>query len=210
MKKVKFEDSKIDFLLPSWTDLQDLTFQLAKKIKVKKVKIDRLVTLAKGGWPMSRLLIDFLKLEKFASLGIRFYKGIDKKLSKPFIYQNIPVSIYKETVLLFDDVADSGFSLKFAKEYLENNGAKKIITATLFYKPTSSIEPDFWVFKTSSWIIFPYEIRESIELLFNEWKNKGLSFKEIKDRFLKLGFKNQVINEFLESSSVIGDKKILH
>lgn len=197
---IRFKGEKTSFITPTWQELEDLTFALARKIKESGLKIDRLVTLAKGGWPMSRSLIDFLGIEKFASIGIKFYAGVGERLKKPFIYQNIPISIYREKILLFDDVADTGYSLEFAKRYLEANGAEKIYTATLFYKPTSRVKPDYYAFETSGWIIFPYEKRESMKLLTEKWKN--LSKKEIEDRLKRLGLDFGIIDK-------LNDKKLV-
>ncbi len=191
---VKFKDEEVSFIFPTWQELDDLTFSLSQKIKKSGIEIDRLVTLAKGGWPMSRSLVDFLGIEKIASIGIKFYSGVGERLKKPFIYQNIPVSIYGEKILLFDDVTDTGYSLEFAKRYLQDNGVEKIYTATLFYKPTSRVKPDFYAFETSSWIIFPYEKRESIELLIERWK--GLGREEIKKRLQRIGFSPKIISKF--------------
>ena len=191
---IEFKGESISFIFPTWQELDDLIFSLSEKIKESGIGIDRLVTLAKGGWPMSRSLVDFLGIEKIASIGIKFYSGVGERLKKPFIYQNIPVSIYREKILLFDDVADTGYSLEFAKQYLQDNGAGEIYTATLFYKPTSRIKPDFYALETSSWIIFPYEKRESVGLLKLRWKDLGE--EEIKERLLKIGFSSKIISKF--------------
>ena len=193
---IKFGNEEISFIFPKWQELEDLTFFLSQKIIKSKIKIDRLVTLAKGGWPMSRSLIDFLGIKEIASIGIKFYRGIGEKLKKPLIYQNIPVSIYREKVLLFDDVADTGYSLEFARRYLHDNGADKVYTATLFYKPSSKIKPDFYAFETSSWIIFPYEKKESIKLLKEMWVKKGLEEEEIKKRLREIGFTRKILEKF--------------
>lgn len=187
LKVIRIKGEDTEFLVPSWEELEELTFQLAEQIKASGVEIDRIVTLAKGGWPMSRSLVDFLQVPSIASVGIKFYAGINKRLRQPYIYQNLPVTVHGEKVLLFDDVADSGYSLMFARKYLLDNGVKEVITATLFYKPKSKVKPDFFAYETSAWIIFPYEKIETVKNLTNTWQKAGIDKVVIKKRLKSLG-----------------------
>lgn len=184
-KQVTFEDTTYE--MPSWDDMNQLAFLISKDILASGKQIDRIVTLAKGGWPMTRSLVDFLQVNQVASIGVKFYKGIKEKLAQPEVYQDIPVSVKGERVLLFDDVADSGTSLEFVKQYLKDAGVKEIITATLFYKPHSVIKPDFYGSETTAWIIFPYDVIEAAQVLGKKWAAKGMNPEEIKARLIQLG-----------------------
>lgn len=191
-----FSNDPIQYLAPSWEDLDRLVFTISKAIINDGIKFDRIVTMAKGGWPMARPLVDYVQVNEVASIGIKFYKGIDEREAEPKIYQDIPIDISGETILLFDDVADTGVTLKHVKNYLESRGAKKIYTATLFYKPHSSIKPDYFVEETVAWIIFPYELRETMDVLVDKWESEGLDESKIVDRFVTLGFKKQIVEYF--------------
>lgn len=200
LKTVSFPGEDITFVTPTWDDMNQLAFSIAKDIlqpNGTSKKIDRIVTLAKGGWPMTRSLVDFLSIKEVASMGVRFYKGINDRLQKPEIYQDLPVSVAGETVLLFDDVADTGESLRFVKEHLQNIGVKEIITATLFYKPRSEIKPDFFGAQVTGWIVFPYDVVEAIYMFKDAWKEKGLNPEEIEDRFVQLGAKKEWLSLYL-------------
>lgn len=63
--------------------------------------------------------------------------------------------VEKETVLIVDDIADTGKTLY---------KLKGIDCATLYYKPRSIIKPTYYVgeFKNSEWVEFPYEISNEI------------------------------------------------
>ena len=195
--QINFPDEKVTYLVPTWNDLDRLAFDISRKVLTQKVKFDRIVTLAKGGWPMSRSLVDYLEVNEVASIGIKFYAGINQRFKHPHVYQNIPVAVAGETVLLFDDVADTGESLKFAVDYLKIQGVKKIITATLFYKPRSSYKPDFFGYETNDWIIFPYDAVEAIRLLVPSWQKQGLEHKEILSRLKQLNIREEVIKAYL-------------
>lgn len=190
---IKFNSEEINYITPSWDKMQKLAFEMAQEMVKNGDKFDRIVTLAKGGWPMTRSLVDFLQVSKVASIGVKFYDGINEKLDKPSIYQDLPISVKGENILLFDDVADTGESLEFVMEYLKTKEVGKITTATLFYKPHSKIKPDYYGAETSDWIIFPYDVVEGIKILGAKWIKQGVGESEIKNRFKELGFGEEVV-----------------
>lgn len=164
-KDIVFAHDKARYITPTWQDLDQLTFEVAQTVLEANEDFDLVVALAKGAWPMSRTLVDYLAIRDLVSLGVKFYAGINKRLSRPKVYQDLPVSVEGKKILLFDDVADSGESLIFASDYLLAQGAKEVKTATLFFKERSAIRPDYYGTTTDAWIIFPFEIREMMALL---------------------------------------------
>jgi hypoxanthine phosphoribosyltransferase len=186
---------KAEYLVPTWQDLDRLTFQLSKKIR-QDFQPFGVVALAKGAWPMSRSLVDYLGSHRLASLGVRFYTGINQRLQHPEIYQEIPVSVKGKHLLLFDDVADTGESLIFAKNHLLKLGAAEVRTASIFLKPRSEILPDYYASETAAWIIFPFERFEMLRLLNENWQQQGVSEAARNERFLSLGFPKNVIHYY--------------
>jgi len=55
-------------------------------------------------------------------------------------------------IVIIDDVADTGESLLVAKKYYPN--AK---TLTIHYKPHSKFKPDYYLWETENWIVYPWE-----------------------------------------------------
>lgn len=196
-KAIKFPGEKTTYIAPTWNEMNQLAFAISRQMINDKKKFDRVVTLAKGGWSMTRAMVDFLGVDKVASIGVKFYKGIYQKLAEPQIYQDLPEPIKGENILLFDDVADSGGSLAFVKQHLTKLGISRVTTATLLYKPWSSFKPDYYGAQTKSWIVFPYEVVEDgIKLLGGQWLKQGLSRHEIKLRFSALGINSTWIQFF--------------
>lgn len=66
-----------------------------------------------------------------------------------------------EKVLVVDDVADSGRTLALVVAMLEKQGAKVVKTATLHYKLSSIVKPEFFVKETQNWIVYPWEKKSS-------------------------------------------------
>lgn len=196
-KEIVFPGEETKFIAPTWNDLQELAFIVATEIRKDGKKFDRIVTLAKGGWPMTRSLVDFLEVGQVASIGVKFYQGINRRLNRPEIYQDLPIELKGEKVLLFDDVADTGESLEFTTEYLKGrHGEAEVTTAALFYKPHSLYQPEYYGAKTSAWIIFPYDMVESFHVLGKKWRDKGLSDRECRERFGELGFQKRYIDYY--------------
>jgi uncharacterized protein len=198
---IVFKEDSARYITPSWQDLDHLSFELAQQVIESGEKFDLVVALAKGAWPMSRTLLDYLAMPDLVSLGIRFYSGINQRLSEPEVYQDLPISVEGKKILLFDDVADTGESLIFASDYLLERGAAKVKTATLFFKERSAITPDFYASMINSWIIFPFEIREMSQLLSSNWRQQGITEAEIKERFDKLNFSEAIINYFAKKAN---------
>lgn len=193
---IVFDNDPAQYITPSWQDLDQLSFELAKQVIESGEKFDLVVALAKGAWPMSRALVDYLAMSNLVSLGIRFYSGINQRLKEPEVYQDLPVKVKGKRILLFDDVADTGESLIFASDYLLEQGAALVKTATLFFKERSAITPDYYASRTNAWIIFPFEIREMSQLLSNNWRKQGLAESAINARLKKLNFSEKIMQYF--------------
>ena len=82
-----------------------------------------------------------------------------------------------------DDVSDQGDSLMAMVDLLQRDGAAQVKTATIHFKPWSKLKPDFFVVETDSWIIYPWELYESIRLILEKGKDEAPSdaYKELTD-----------------------------
>ena len=139
---------------------------------------------------------DYLKVENVSSIQIEFYTGIGKTAKTPLITQSLPVSIKNEDILIFDDIVDKGDTLALAKEYLKYHGAKSITTATLIEKPWSKEKSDFFARQSEAWVIFPNEVRETIETLTDLWLEEGDQLSTIKAQLLEIGFSKDEVDLF--------------
>lgn len=187
----------ISYVSPTWEQMGEYTFRLAKEILDSGEKFDRVVALAKGGWTWARTLMDYLAIDEISSVRFKSYQGVNEA-SEPQLVQPLTDSIHGQNILLFDEVIDTGATIKKASEYLKMMGAKNLTIASLCYKPHSSTKPDFYAFQTSAWVVFPHEIREFIEASAKKWKSNRVSDKEIRKRFDKIGIPDEQIDFFLK------------
>ncbi|KKR33052.1 MAG: Purine phosphoribosyltransferase [Candidatus Gottesmanbacteria bacterium GW2011_GWA2_41_12] len=198
MKTLTIEGQK--YLSPSWEEMSDVCFTLAKKIADANVKYDRLVAISKGGLTEAKTLLDFLEIKDLSVFEMKFYSDIYKTFDTPQITQVLGTKITGEKILLFDDVADSGKTLIAAKKYLEEQMAKEVEVAVLFNKPWTKFTPDFYGEETDTWIVFPHDRREMAKLLRNKWAKSGQTQKDIFTNLINLGYPEYQVEYFLKDN----------
>ncbi|MEA3513370.1 MAG: phosphoribosyltransferase family protein [Campylobacterota bacterium] len=125
--------------------------------QLKEYNPDAMVAIARGGLLLGHLLSEALKTREVYSLNSIHYDGT-KKLDTFEIF-NIPDLKRKHKVVLIDDIVDSGESmveiLKILQEKFHHCEFK---IATIFYKPSALIQPDFSVKEAKDWIEFFWEV----------------------------------------------------
>ncbi len=191
----------MEYLILSWRDVYNLTLQISEKIVDSGFKPDVIVGIARGGWIPARILSDVLYMETLQNIRIEYYTDVGEKGKEPKITQPLTGSMEGKTVLIVDEVADTGDTLHHAIEHVKNLGVKEVRTAVLHYKPSSIVVPDFYMVKTKSWTVYPWENRESIISLVKIFREEDKSFtmKQIRDRLVfEVGFEPTVADYFIK------------
>lgn len=188
-----------------WTDIDRMARKLFEKIQESKFQPDIIVGISRGGWIPARLLSDILESSItikgserktiLANMQITFYTRIAETHARPVISQDLNVDIRGKKILLVDDLVDSGESIQCALDYLKLKDSGIVKVATLLYKPTSKIIPDYYIETTEDWIVFPHEVYE-----FMTERSQSQNFNEIEawKEFLELGIPESSINFFLD------------
>ncbi len=158
---------KHKFLNLTWEDVERLSHILCDKMAKENYVPDIIVAVMRGGWVPARIVLDMLKINGLAAIEIKFYKGIGEARERPILTQPLVVSVRDKKVLIIDDVVDTGKSLSVAVETLKLYGPSQIKTAALVVKPWSIVMPDYYALKSDAWVIFPWELRETVEELVN-------------------------------------------
>ena len=188
----------ISYVAPSWDQIYDLLMELAKRVKDSGFKPDLIVGVSRGGWAPARVMSDLLENANTASIRIEFYLAPGVTARKPVISQTIMVPVKGVNVLVVDDVADTGESLKVAVEHLDACGAKAIKTATLYYKPQSILKPDFFILQTEQWIIFPWERLESTRRLLDQAEKRGKPLDFVKETLTGAGIDGSMVERLIQ------------
>ena len=192
--------SEIELEIPSWEQIYEMLLNLADKIKKDGFKPDVLVGVCRGGWPPTRVLSDLLENPQLANVKVEFYAGVAETKGEPVITQPVSVSVMGKKVLVVDDVTDTGESLRLVKQHLDEMGATEVKVATIYYKPWSKLVPDYYEKKTSKWIVFPWERKESVTSLIKKYLKNGKSVEEAKRKLIESGMNKEQVERFAEEA----------
>ncbi len=125
--------------------------------KLKEYQPDALIAIARGGLLLGHLLSEALETREIYSLNSIHYDGT-KKLDTFEIF-NIPDLSRKHKIILIDDIVDSGESMVEILKILEEKYPHcEFKVATIFYKTTALMQPDFSVKEAKNWIEFFWEV----------------------------------------------------
>lgn len=185
------------YLHLTWMDVQRLSEKLADQIAESGFRPDIIVAVSRGGFDPARILSDELNIRSLASLQVIYYAGIRERNDKPQVKYPLNADISGLNVLVVDDVADSGNSLKVVKEYIDSLGPREVKMATLHHKPWSTFEPDFYAESVDKWIIYPWEPRESIEDIREKLLSEGVPEDELAVKLIEIGFTRKQVRRFL-------------
>jgi hypoxanthine phosphoribosyltransferase len=141
----------------TWADFGVATRELASTIHADGFAPDVVVAIARGGLTVAGALAYALDVKNCGAMNVEFYVGIDERLDVPVV---IPptldlVDIAGLKVLVADDVADTGYTLKLVREVLAQHVAEAR-TVVLYRKPHSIVDPSYCWKDTDRWIDFPW------------------------------------------------------
>jgi hypoxanthine phosphoribosyltransferase len=191
----------MEYLILSWRDVYNLTLQLSERIVSSGFVPDIIVGIARGGWIPARILSDVLYATSLENIRIEYYTDVGVRGKAPRITQPLSGSLEGKTILLVDEVADTGDSLYHAEKHVKHLGVDEHRSAVLHLKPTSRVVPDYYMVETTSWTVYPWENRESIISLVKFFKEEApsMTMKQIRDRLVfEVGFEPTVADYFMK------------
>jgi len=190
--------NSVEFVIPTWDEIYEFLLSLAEKLREDGVKPDVIVGVSRGGWPPARVMSDLLENPEIANVKAEFYLGVAETKGAPVITQPVSVSVKGKKVLVMDDVADTGKSLRLVRSHLKERGAMQVKIVTIYYKPWSVVTPDYYERETSSWIIFPWERKETVRHVIERYKSEGKTVEEAKDKLVRSGLDSKLVERFIQ------------
>ena len=155
----------------SWDEYNTKTEKLAAMVHKDGWEFNQVVCIAKGGMRVGDVFARIFNVP-LAILSVESYKGDGVKNKRGAV--TFSRDLAKTTpnigskVLLVDDLADSGITLKKSIDWLQHFYGfyldEPIITGVLFEKSVSSFKPDYRVdfLEDSPWIHMPFEKYEEM------------------------------------------------
>jgi hypoxanthine phosphoribosyltransferase len=189
--------SNIDYEVPTWNQIYEMLLCQAQKIKTQNYKPDLIVAIARGGAVPARILSDLLETPNLSFMQIEFYINISQTLQEPILKQTLTTNVAGKKILLIDDISDTGKSLKLAKTHLQHQGAIEIKTATLYEKPQSITTPDFYEKQTNNWVVFPWDIKETLRKIIHNPLGKRILNQELA-KLVKAGLPKQLAEKLIK------------
>ena len=154
-----------DCTVSNWEYIYSLCREVSEQVKAVDFEPDVVVALARGGWFAGRCICDFLGLDDLTSLKMEHYVGTAEKSGEPTVRYPMPEgSVEGKDVLIIDDIADTGGSIKRAQEYVTERNCGEVKTATLQLLRTSEFEPDFVGERLEewTWMVYPWNFIEDM------------------------------------------------
>ena len=130
---------------------------LARQVADDGFEPDLVLAIARGGLFLGGALGYALDVKNLFVMNVEFYTGVDERLALPVVLPPTPdvVDLTGATVLVADDVADTGATLKLVRDFCAGHVAD-VRCAVIYEKPQSLVQSEYVWRRTDRWINFPW------------------------------------------------------
>jgi hypoxanthine phosphoribosyltransferase len=177
-----------------------MLLEQSEKIRKNNYQPDIIVGIARGGMISTSIIADLLQIRQIAIIKIEFYTDIAKPDIQPTLTQSLNDAVVAngKKILIIDDISDSGQSLKLAKQHLTEKSAAEIKIATIYAKTTTQTLPDYVEKITDRWVVFPWEIKETLQSIIQKQEDIQSANNEI-GKLVQAGVPKQVLEQILKA-----------
>jgi hypoxanthine phosphoribosyltransferase len=147
-----------------WSKAIELCYRLASTLLDAGEDPDVIVAVSRGGLIPARIVSDVLGVDELVVLRSKFWGVGGRMYSEPRIERHERLDLAGKSVLVVDEVTDTGATLSKVTRLVRDLGATVVKTAVLHYKATSSFTPDYYVEKLErwAWIFYPWSFSETL------------------------------------------------
>jgi hypoxanthine phosphoribosyltransferase len=141
----------------SWELFGTAARQLAANVVADGYAPDLILGIARGGLFLAGALGYGLDVKNVHLMNVEFYTGEDERLPMPVVLPPVPntVELSGARVLIADDVADTGETLRLVREFCAEHVAEARC-AVVYQKPQSTVDCEYVWRRTDQWIDFPW------------------------------------------------------
>jgi len=151
----------------TWQGFGDASRALTQSIVDSGWMPELIVAIARGGLLPAGAISYAIGVKAMGTMNVEFYTGVGQTLTEPQLLPPLmDVSAMDgKRVLVVDDVADSGSTLKMVMDMINAHGLSldghtavkaEARSAVIYKKPRSVIKPDYMWRETDKWINFPW------------------------------------------------------
>jgi hypoxanthine phosphoribosyltransferase len=147
----------------TWDMLGEATRSLSQMVADDGYEPDMILGIARGGLLPAGAIGYALSIKNVYTMNVEFYTGVDERLDVPRILPPAPdfVDLSNGKILVVDDVADTGHTLKSVEEFCEGK-VGEVRTACIYEKSHSVVKCDYVWKHTDQWINFPWSDKEPV------------------------------------------------
>ena len=141
----------------TWELFGTASRELAEQVAASGFEPDLLLSIARGGLFVAGALGYALDVKNLHVMNVEFYTGVDQRLELPVMLPPVPnaVDLTGAKVLVADDVADTGATLKLVRDFCRGKVAD-VRCAVVYEKPHSTVKCEYVWRHTDRWINFPW------------------------------------------------------
>ena len=153
----------------TWEDVDRWATRVAEAVRKADAVPDTIVALTRGGWVPARMIADRLGVRRLVSLRAQHWGLTATRSGRAELTEGLSGSVEGQTVLVVDDITDTGESLSLAVEHVRAAGPTRIESAAFLHIDHSTFEPTYyaetirrnaWV-----WVVFPWNYWEDLATL---------------------------------------------
>ncbi|MCW2497795.1 phosphoribosyltransferase [Jatrophihabitans sp.] len=152
----------------TWSLFGTASRELAVQIADDGFRPDLILSIARGGLFVAGALGYALDVKNLHVMNVEFYTGVDQRLDMPVMLPPVPqpIDLSGAHVLVADDVADTGATLKLVKEFCQQHVAE-VRCAVIYEKPASTVHSEYVWRRTDRWINFPWSVQPPVVAAVN-------------------------------------------
>ncbi len=141
----------------TWDQFGAAARELAKAVVDSGFQPDLLMSITRGGLLPAGTISYAMGIKNLHIINVEFYTGVGTRLPLPVLLPPVPVAVdlSAKKVLIVDDVADTGETLRMVRDFCAEHVAETR-TAVLYEKPSSVVKCDYVWKRTDEWISFPW------------------------------------------------------
>lgn len=192
-----------EYLALDFRDVELLDYLLSRNIKENGFQPTGIVGIGRWGNETANRLSMYLDLDRALSVAYKRYGDGIGKASKARCYQGLAASIRGQRVIVADEIADGGHTLRIAvDEQIRPGKPVEVKTAAPIIKLKTNPRPDFWVMETDKWVLLQRKMFSNIlDLLYEYAERFGIEavISKISDPANGLGYPDYVTSEALST-----------
>jgi uncharacterized protein len=143
-----------EYLDLSWDVFGELCRALAFKV-ARDYSPDVVIGIARAGAIPGAVIASILRID-FYSMKISRKEGEEQVRLRPAVLSAAPPQAGGKRVLLVDEIASSGETLRLGLAAVRDVGPREVRTATSFVRPRG-FKPDYFALETEQMVVFPWD-----------------------------------------------------